>query len=83
MARGNRLGGTGVPSARAECRPSPSGKLDGTPFTTTTLKELFGLYGTSKAADQILEGTFDITSLGMSESRLDVSPSIETSREWE
>ena len=41
--------------------------LDGTPFTTAPLKELFGLYGTSKAADQILAGTFDITSLGLSE----------------
>ena len=41
--------------------------LDGTPFTMAPLKELFGLYGTSKAADQILAGTFDIKSLGLSE----------------
>ena len=41
--------------------------LDGTPFTTAPLKELFGLYGTSKAAYQILAGTFDIKSLGLSE----------------
>ena len=36
--------------------------LDGTPFTTSPLKELFGLYGTSEAADEIIAGTFDITS---------------------
>ena len=41
--------------------------LDGTPFTTAPLKELFGLYGTSKAADQILAGTFDLKSLGLQE----------------
>ena len=34
--------------------------LDGTHFTTAPLKELFGLYGTSKAAHQIFAGTFDI-----------------------
>ena len=41
--------------------------LDGTPFTTTPLNELFGLYETSKAADEILAGTFDLKSLGLSE----------------
>ena len=41
--------------------------LDRTPFTTAPLKELFGPYCTSKAADQILAGTFDIKSLGLSE----------------
>ena len=41
--------------------------LDGTPFTTAPLKDIFGLYGTSKAVHQILTGTFDIKSLGLSE----------------
>ena len=40
--------------------------LDGTPLATAPLKELFGLYGTSKAADEILVGTFDLKSLGLS-----------------
>ena len=42
-------------------------KLDGNPFTTAPLKEIFGLCGTSKAADEILAGTFDLKSLGLSE----------------
>ena len=41
--------------------------LDGTPFTMAPLKELFGLYGTSKEADLILAGNFYIKSLGLSE----------------
>ena len=41
--------------------------LDGNHFTTAPLKEIFGLYGTSKAADQIFAGTFNIKSLGISE----------------
>ena len=31
------------------------------------MKEIFGLYGTSKVADQIIAETFDIKSLGLSE----------------
>ena len=38
--------------------------LNGTPFTTAPLKNLFGLFSTSKAADQIIAGTFDIKLLG-------------------
>jgi hypothetical protein len=41
--------------------------LDGTLFTKAPLKEIFGLYGTSKEADKILAGTFDIKLLGLSE----------------
>ena len=40
--------------------------LGGNPFTMAPLKELFGLDGTSKAADEILAGTFDLTTLGIS-----------------
>jgi hypothetical protein len=41
--------------------------LDGNPFTMAPLKDLFGLYRTPKAADEILAGTFDLKSLGLSE----------------
>ncbi len=41
--------------------------LDGTPFTMVPLKELFGLHGPSKAADEILAGTSNLTTLGLSE----------------
>ena len=41
--------------------------LNGTPFTTAPLKEIFGLYGTSKTAEKIIAGTFNIKSLGLSE----------------
>ena len=37
--------------------------LDETPFTMAPLKELFGLYGTLKVADEIIAGTFNITTL--------------------
>jgi hypothetical protein len=37
--------------------------LDGTPFTMAPLKDLCCHYGSSKAGDEILSGTFDISSL--------------------
>ena len=40
---------------------------DGTPFTTQLLLELFGLYGTTDAADKILSGEFDLSTLPLSE----------------
>ena len=40
---------------------------DGTPFTKPPLLELFGLYGTTEAADNILNGEFDLSTLPLSE----------------
>ena len=44
---------------------------DGTPFTTQPLLELFGLYGTTDAADRILRGEFDLTTLPISEEAIE------------
>ena len=41
--------------------------LDWNPFATAPLKELFVLYDTSKAVDEIFAGTFDLKYLGISE----------------
>ena len=41
--------------------------LNGTTFTTAPLKKICRLYGTSNAADNILAGKFDLSSLGVSD----------------
>ena len=44
---------------------------DGTPFTTQPLLELFGLYGTTEAAEKILSGDFDLSTLPLSEEAIE------------
>ena len=44
---------------------------DVTPFTTQLLLELFGLYGKTDAADTILSGEFDLSTLPLSEEAIE------------
>jgi hypothetical protein len=42
-------------------------QADGSPFTTTRLTDVFGRYGTNKAAEMLLDGIFDIEALDTTE----------------
>ena len=41
--------------------------IDGTPFASVPLNQLFGLFGTNDQADAILNGTLDIENLNLSD----------------